>query len=418
MGNSIGRALLLAPSLLWLLGSPLSASAQEIKTEPAATPWCTLPLCKDAEGLRRQGDLQGALKLYRYIQEEVDVDASVVQKPLIWFVIAALCEQLQQPQLGIEALQKYQQFIATRPDSTLPLGQRREDVERLQQSLSIARLRLAGAAEVEPPPAGLEPDVRLVPGDPKTKLTPTPTPMAETERHIAAGLVLYKQGLRHSAREEFEQAYVRSKQPELLYVIAQLLLGRGLPREAAEYYQRYLDAAPQGPSHAAAAEALLRIQHELSLEAAAAQTGVGQGLAGAPETRRLRLAGIALLAVGGGVLLTGSGLGIGAVVTARDIAAAERYDPGLDRFGLGLQNAGITLDVLGGISVGIGAACLGVARRREAEPSRRPRSASYSPRPTSLGSPWASGLAAEHTTGLARAMDRGAEAEGAAPSVH
>lgn len=137
---------------VWLLGAGLLFSAAaaraqtpaavEIEPPPAgmqvsaeAKEWCTLPLCRDAEGLRRSGDLQGALKLYRYIQEEVDVDEKVVAKQLLWFPIASLYSELQQPQQGLEALQKYQSYIASRPDAELPLGQRREDLERLSQAL-------------------------------------------------------------------------------------------------------------------------------------------------------------------------------------------------------------------------------------------------------------------------------------------
>ena len=369
----LGSALLLAASLL---APPRCAFAQQTTTELVGTPWCTLPLCKDADGLRQQGDLQGALKLYHYIQDEVDVDDKVVRKPLLWFVIAALHEQLHQLQPGIEALQKYQQYLATHPDSELPVGQRRADVERLLQTLNLERLRVASGAEAEPPPATLSDVAKAdrrsgAPGQ-------TPTPAAEAERHLEAGLALSRQGLARSARAELEQAYQLSQRPELLYSIAQLLLGRGQPREAAEYYQRYLDAAPQGVAHAAAAATLERVRHELALDAEAARTALRRA-PGSGNTS-LRHAGIALLSIGGGLLLTGSGLGIGAVVTARSVTSAERYDPTLERTGQGLQNFGIALDVLGGVSLGVGAACLTVARRREAvlPPSSRVASAGAS----------------------------------------
>jgi hypothetical protein len=103
--------------------------------DPVAKEWCALPLCRDAEGLRLAGDLQGALKLYRYIHDEVDVDEKVLRKPLLWFVIASLYKDLRQPQQGLEALAKYQQYIAARPDTELPPGQLHKDSERLQQEL-------------------------------------------------------------------------------------------------------------------------------------------------------------------------------------------------------------------------------------------------------------------------------------------
>lgn len=104
--------------------------------------FCSLPLCRDAEALRQAGDLQGTLKLYRYIQDEVDVDEKVLQKKLLWFAIAALHAELQQPPQALEALQQYQLYIASRPDSELPVGQRREDVERLVHKLRTPESRV------------------------------------------------------------------------------------------------------------------------------------------------------------------------------------------------------------------------------------------------------------------------------------
>ncbi len=49
-----------------------------------------------------------------------------------------------------------------------------------------------------------------------------------------------------------------------------------------------------------------------------------------------------------------------------NIESAERYDPARETLGRGLQNTGIAFDVVGAVSLGIGAICLGVARRREA----------------------------------------------------
>ena len=130
---------------------PLVASAQSATDkEPAPalilpTDWCTLPLCRDAEALRRSGDLAGALKLYRYIQEEVDVDEKVLRKPLLWYAIAVLHLELREPQEGQDALAKYQLFISNLSDNELPAGQRREDVERLAQELrnDMGRLRIS-----------------------------------------------------------------------------------------------------------------------------------------------------------------------------------------------------------------------------------------------------------------------------------
>lgn len=354
---------LLLTCSVWAWGAS-SAVAQEPPKPAAATDWCALPLCRDAEGLRRQGDASGALKLYRYIQEDVDVDETVLRKPLLWFPIAALHAELRQPQQGLEALQKYQLYIASRPDSDLPPGQRREDVESLMQSLNLLRLRLASSADVEPPPAGLGSDgaASLAGGQP----TLDPRVAAETERHIAAGLALSKQGLHRSARMEFDQAYELSHRPELLFHLAQVLLGQGQLHEAATYLKRYLEVAPQGAAHAEAEATLGHVQRELALEVEARRSTDAQQRSHPSNKQGLQQAGVALLSIGGGLLVTGAGLGIGAVVSARSLESAERYDPMREITGRGLQNAGIALDVLGVVSLGAGAACLGLARRHEA----------------------------------------------------
>ena len=146
----LGRTLLLALSLPSLAASAQPARAElepppagAVAPDPAAREWCALPLCRDAEGLRQAGDLQGALKLYRYIQEEVDVDEKVLRKPLLWFVIASLHKELQQPQQGLEALARYQQYIAARPDTEEAAAYQRI-ATRLREKL--AERQLGGCA--------------------------------------------------------------------------------------------------------------------------------------------------------------------------------------------------------------------------------------------------------------------------------
>lgn len=367
--TSVARLSLAASLCSCLLGLPGAAQGQEPGPVKEAAKdgarisldYCALPLCRDAEALREKGDRAGALKLYRYIQDEVDVSEAVMRKPLLWFVIAALHAELEQPAPGLVALHKYQQYIESRPDADLPAGQRREDVERLQQSLSLLRLRQGSTADAEPAPAALQPDPT---GGPAAKVA------AEAERHIEAGLALSRQGLQHSARVEFDQAYELSQRPELLLHIAELLLARGQLAEASAYLSRYLSAAPRGPARSQAEALLHRIEREQALEV---EVQRARSQPAAPSGQKpLRQAGAALLAVGAGVLATGLGLGIGAVVTARSVESGERFDPSLLDRGLGLQNAGLTLDVLGLATLGAGAVCLGVARRREAiAPSAR-----------------------------------------------
>lgn len=157
--------------------------------------WCGVPLCREAEALRRAGDLQGALKLYRYINDEIDVDESVVKKPLLWFAIASLHGALQQPEPGLAALRKYQDYVSLHADAELPGGQRRADVERLASELrmqmgrlriisSIANLRVA----VDGKPAGVTPlaaPLPVLPGHHRIELSGDKTETQEVD--VASG---------------------------------------------------------------------------------------------------------------------------------------------------------------------------------------------------------------------------------------
>lgn len=147
----LGHSVCIFGASLFFQLAAASAQSAAAESEPAPTgatiatstqQLCGLPLCRDAEGLRRAGDLQGALKLYRYIQDEVDVDEKVVPKQQLWFTIAVLHSELQQPEQGLQALQNYQRYIATRPDGELPVGQRRADCERLAQELRAHQPRV------------------------------------------------------------------------------------------------------------------------------------------------------------------------------------------------------------------------------------------------------------------------------------
>lgn len=108
----------------------------------AGETWCALPLCREAQVMHKTGDARGALKIYQYVLDEVDVDEKVLAKPLLFYVIAALNADLGQLRAAGDALEKYQKYIGTRPDADLPLGQRRDDVDRLAQSLRSLQGRL------------------------------------------------------------------------------------------------------------------------------------------------------------------------------------------------------------------------------------------------------------------------------------
>ena len=164
MGDCLRRArAIVLSSVLWLPWTATANGQKPTETEPAPAPlatstppsggsaspsglgnesWCSLPLCRDAQMMRKTGDARGALKTYTYVLDEVDVDERVVAKPLLYFTIAALHGELGQLQSAQAALEKYRQYIAARPDADLPSGQRRADVEQLAQSLAAMAGRL------------------------------------------------------------------------------------------------------------------------------------------------------------------------------------------------------------------------------------------------------------------------------------
>lgn len=209
------RMTLLAAGVLLPLSVPAFGQKSGVEPEPAPAPlsgqpamagtaasegfgsesWCTLPLCREAQVMRKTGDLRGALKIYRYIQDEVDVDEKVVAKPLLWFVIAGLHAELGQAQPASDALEKYKQYIATRADADLPQGQRRSDVDRLTQSLRTlqGRLRigqgLAGVhVFVDGKDVGVLPLAAPLPISPGVhRIEFGGTPLASQELEVAAG---------------------------------------------------------------------------------------------------------------------------------------------------------------------------------------------------------------------------------------
>ena len=92
---------------------------------------------------------------------------------------------------------------------------------------------------------------------------------------------------------------------------------------------------------------------------AASPTG-GGSTAPAPARRRTPAGALALIGVGGGVLLSGIGCGIGAVLTQQSLENGQplylREIDALTERGQRLSLAGLSLDVVGGAALVAGSA--------------------------------------------------------------
>lgn len=211
-------------------------------------------------------------------------------------------------------------------------------------------------AEPEPGQRDVSPVKGLSGGGQKPELQ-------EAERHFRAGIELYRQGLYRSARAEFEEAYRLSKLPDLLYNIAHTLRYTGQFKEALEFYDRYLLAAPGAVDFNEVHEAMTQLRREVAL-ADREELGRAQAAQARAAAKPAPRAALGLLIGGGVVLAAGVGCGLGAVGASRAVASSERFDVGLDRSGRALETAGLALDVVGGAALLAGGIYYGVAKKQ------------------------------------------------------
>ena len=92
------------------------------------------------------------------------------------------------------------------------------------------------------------------------------------------------------------------------------------------------------------------------------------------EPRRIPKPALALIGIGGGMLLTGIGCGIGAVVTQGSLENGQplylREIDALTARGQALSLAGISLDVVGSVAIVVGSAWAVVAKTRKSSAAR------------------------------------------------
>lgn len=197
---------------------------------------------------------------------------------------------------------------------------------------------------------------------------------AVAAEHHEIGTKAFNEGKYQLAREEFEIAYKLSGEPDLLYNIALCYEREGALRSALENFTRYSEARPGSEEVRTKIE---RMRAELGVapvtppqpqsappqparESAPAVQTVVPSIAPAPRAARMtkrRIAGVALIAIGGASLVATIALG---AVTQRDRSALEAGDltyaqalETADR-ALGTRGATIGLGVVGGISVAAG----------------------------------------------------------------
>lgn len=197
-----------------------------------------------------------------------------------------------------------------------------------------------------------------------------PDVLEASRRHYHSGATFYKQGKYAEAHVEFIAAYRLSRLPDLLFNLGRVAEKMGQPGEAAEYLDRYLREKPDAPDRREVEAEVERLRKEAGPPPAPQAPPVTppvtppepQALPGpSPPPRRTGPTLppwpiLSLLGGGAALLVVGIGLGGGALATARQVEAAERFDPALDSRGRSLQGAAIFFDVVGALALAGGAA--------------------------------------------------------------
>jgi tetratricopeptide (TPR) repeat protein len=181
---------------------------------------------------------------------------------------------------------------------------------------------------------------------------------------------MFRNGLYDAARAEFEEAYKILPLPDLLHNLSMVAEQQRRYAEALHYEEQFLTAA----SHLTHSErtatksriAKLREQAGDTAGPSTATRGVEGGKSRTPA------GALALIGIGSGMLLIGIGCGAGALVTQNQLESGEplyqREIDALTARGNGLNYAGISFDVLGGVALVSGSAWAIWARTRAAKP--------------------------------------------------
>lgn len=253
-------------------------------------------------------------------------------------------------------------------------------------------LRLAGPL---PQAAVPQPPGPAAPGQPTaapTTAAPTTAPSAATppaadasaealdslaQQHYKSAVEMYQNHQFEAARIEFEAAYKLLPLPDLLHNLSMVAEQQGKLAEAVDYEERFLVAASHlmHSERAVARSRITQLQQTAKISgttpttstAPTASAPAAPGVAVAPaapavapasERRRTPAGALALLGIGGGVLLGGIGCGVGAILTQQSLEGGEPlYQREIDMLtqrGQALNIAAITLDVVGGVVIATG----------------------------------------------------------------
>lgn len=216
-----------------------------------------------------------------------------------------------------------------------------------------------------------------------------PPLMDAAKRYYDDAIKFFQEGRYDAARVAFEASYGLSHEPDLLYNLSTTAEKQGQFADAIRYAERYLEGKPNAEDAVQVREriASLRAQQqgapaqEPTRATEPAQSPVMPPANAAPEARPeppkilskqpLPILPLALLGVGGGLLLAGVGTGAGALATQHDLESrivTYRELTELQDRGNALNVAAISLSAVGGAAVLAGGVWLAVTLSRRSHP--------------------------------------------------
>ena len=188
---------------------------------------------------------------------------------------------------------------------------------------------------------------------------------ADPEALSDAAVARFKAKDYAGAVELFQQAHALDPKPNYLFNIGRVYEEAGQLREAVDYYQRFVGESGVDLESRKLANDRLRILREIlaTSEPApapaakepdpppAAEPAPDDAGTPVPRARRVRIAGYALLGLGGAALAVGGGLGGLALKQSRDLAVTDGYSARQELLKAGQTNAAIAdgLFIAGGV---------------------------------------------------------------------
>ncbi len=284
-------------------------------------------------------------------------------KPSLLFNIGICYERLGNIRL---ARDYYQRYLETNPNAGVT--ETRARIEGLDRRIAEEDAKAQAAADAE---------------DRRAK--------AGNLRGEAAELVEGEMYAEAIAR--YNEAFELTKDPEIVFELAEALRLSGDKVNAAVEYQRYRDLAPSGPHAPQALEYKAKLEAEVQEEIAEAERKkrdaakeqadeekrrrrAATAFERMPSGKRLRIAGIATAGVGGVALLVGAAFGAKAKGLENDVSGFDgpwttELDQKVDD-GESANKLAVTSYVVGGLAVAAGGAMYYIGTRR-AKAKRRAR---------------------------------------------